>query len=147
MIKSLVLKFEAPLLLVARLLMAYIFIVAGYGKITGYAGTAGFMDMLGVPSALLPLTILVELGGGLLILFGVQTSATAIVLAGFCVVSGLLFHFKMAGFPAEALAKFNDNPTNEMINFMKNLNMTGGFIALALTGAGAWSIDGLFGRK
>ncbi|MEG0489667.1 MAG: DoxX family protein, partial [Acinetobacter sp.] len=63
---------DATFALIARVLMAYIFLVAGWGKITGYAATVGYMESMGVPGALLPLTILVEFGGGLALLFGFQ---------------------------------------------------------------------------
>lgn len=55
---------DATLAVIARVLMAYIFIVAGWGKLTAYSATVGYMESMGVPSAMLPLTILVELGGG-----------------------------------------------------------------------------------
>lgn len=63
-------KLENIALLAARILMPILFITAGWGKITGYAGTQQYMEAMGVPGALLPLTILLELGGGLAILFG-----------------------------------------------------------------------------
>ncbi len=66
---------RAPALLAARVLLAYIFIIAGWGKIGGYEQTAGYMAAMGVPGALLPLVILVELGGGILILVGFQTAS------------------------------------------------------------------------
>ncbi|MFX9934707.1 DoxX family protein, partial [Acinetobacter baumannii] len=63
--------------LVARLLIAYIFLVAGWGKITGYAATVGYMEAMGVPGGILPLVILVEFGGGLALLFGFQARFAA----------------------------------------------------------------------
>ena len=74
----------SPLLnLAARLMMACIFIVAGWQKIASYAGVQAFMRSLGVPGALLPLVILVELGGSLALLVGWQTRIVAFLLAGF----------------------------------------------------------------
>ena len=75
----------------ARVLVAYIFIVAGYGKISGYEATAGYMEAMGVPSALLPLTILVELGGGLALLLGFQTRFAAFGLAVFSLITAFIF--------------------------------------------------------
>jgi len=115
--------------LAARALMAFIFIVAGYSKITGYAGTQGYMESMGVPGFLLPLVILTELGGGLALLFGFQTRAVAALLAGFSVITGILFH---AGSADQV----------QQIMFMKNLAMAGGLLAFVRTGAGKPSLDG-----
>ncbi|VFS93643.1 Inner membrane protein yqjF [Raoultella planticola] len=76
-------KLEDVGVLVARILMPILFITAGWGKITGYAGTQQYMEAMGVPGALLPLTILLEFGGGLAILFGFLTRTTALFTAGF----------------------------------------------------------------
>src|SRR5674476_428125 len=84
---------SATLVIIARLLAATIFIVAGYGKLgAGYAGTQAYMASAGVPGALLPLVIALEIGGGLALLFGFQTRLVAFLLAGFCIISGILFH-------------------------------------------------------
>lgn len=129
----------APALLVGRVLLALIFIIAGWGKIGGYAGTAQYMEAMGVPGALLPLVILTELGGGLAILVGFQTRLVSILLAGFCVISGYLFHF-VAITGADAMADM----TNQIM-FMKNLAIAGGFLSLFAAGAGAWSVDARLG--
>ena len=73
-------------------MLAYIFIVEGVGKIAGYAGVAGYMQAHGVDGRLLPLVILTELGGGLLVLFGWKTRWAAIALFGFCLLTALFFH-------------------------------------------------------
>ncbi|MGD8875847.1 MAG: DoxX family membrane protein, partial [Gammaproteobacteria bacterium] len=69
--------------LTGRILVSAIFIMAGINKISGYAGTQGYMESMGVPGALLPLVILLELGGGLAVLLGWQTRIAAFLLAGF----------------------------------------------------------------
>jgi putative oxidoreductase len=114
--------------LAARILMSQIFIISGIGKITGYAGTQAYMAKMGVPGALLPLVILTELGGGLALLFGLQTKWVALALAGFCVVSALIFHLQ----PGDPM---------QMINLMKNLAMAGGLLMFVRYGAEAPSID------
>jgi putative oxidoreductase len=114
---------------IARAMMAYIFIVEGYGKIVHYSGVAGYMVEHGVPSLLLPLVILTELGGGLMILSGLTTRWAAIALSGFAVLAALIFH----GDSADA---------GQVINFQKNLAIAGGFLILAASGPGAWSLDG-----
>ncbi|MDE2579301.1 MAG: DoxX family protein [Hyphomicrobiales bacterium] len=120
-------------LLAARILMCVLFVVAGYGKITGYAHTQAYMQSAGVPGPLLPLVIATELGGGLAILLGFQTRIVAVLLAGFTVLSALFFHTNFAD-------------QNQMINFMKNLAIAGGFLSLFVSGAGAWSLDGALRR-
>lgn len=124
-------RFRAPLDLAGRILLAAIFIIAGYAKIGGYAGTAGYMESMGVPGALLPLVIATELGGGIAILLGLFTRPAAVALAGFCILSGLIFH----GSPEEQTA------------LLKNLALAGGFLVLAANGAGAWSVDARLRRQ
>ena len=116
---------NASIALIARILMAYIFIVAGWGKITAYSATVGYMESMGVPGAMLPLTILVEFGGGLALLFGFQARFAAFGLGIFSLITALLFH----GGEADA------------INFMKNFAMAGGLFFLMLHGAGKLSVD------
>ena len=111
--------------LIARILMAYIFLVAGWGKITAYSATVGYMESMGVPGAMLPLTILVEFGGGLALLFGFQARFAAFGLGVFSLITAFLFH----GGEADA------------INFMKNFAMAGGLFFLMLHGAGKLSLD------
>jgi putative oxidoreductase len=119
---------EAFLNIAARILMSQIFILSGYSKIAGYAGAQQYMAAAGVPGALLPLVILIELGGGLLLLFGFKTRWVALALAGFTLLTALLFHLK----PGDQA---------QMINFMKNLAMAGGLLLFVRYGAGAPSID------
>lgn len=92
------------------------------------------MQAMGVPGFLLPLTILLELGGGLAVLFGFLTRTVAIFTAVFCVLTSLLFHIN-----------FSVEPNSLM--FMKNMTIAGGFLLLAVTGPGKFSIDHLLNRK
>ena len=119
-------------LLIGRLLLAAIFLWSGISKIMGYSATAAYMDKAGVPSALLPLVIVVELAGGIAVLVGWQTRWAALVLAGFTLVAALLFHLQ-------------PNDRNQMIRFMKNIAMVGGFLALYAAGAGRLSLDARIG--
>jgi putative oxidoreductase len=121
-------------LLIGRILLAAIFILSGYGKITGYAGTEQYIQSLGMPGAFLPLIILWELGGGLALLLGIFTRPVALLLAAFCLISAVLVHYH----PADQM---------QMINFMKNLAMTGGFLYVFVTGAGDFSVDRKFKLK
>lgn len=122
-------------LLVARLLMPILFIVAGYGKLgDAYAGTQQYMQAMGVPTFLLPLTILLELGGGLAVLFGLLTRTVAISTAIFTLLTALIFHSNFA------------EGANQMM-FLKNLTIAGGYILLAVTGPGAFSLDRLLKKN
>ena len=114
--------------LTGRVLISAIFIMAGINKIIGYNGTQGYMDSMGVPGALLPLVILLEIGGGLAVLVGWQTRIAAFLLAGFTVLSALIFH-----------ASFSDQM--QSILFMKNLAMAGGLLFLVAGRRHDWSID------
>jgi len=127
-------KFEDTGLLLARILMPILFITAGWGKITGYAGTQQYMEAMGVPGFMLPLVILLEFGGGLAILFGFLTRFTALFTAAFTVLTAFLFHSNFA------------EGVNQLM-FMKNLSIAGGFLVLGLVGPGAYSIDRLLRRK
>nr|WP_024965844.1 DoxX family protein [Pantoea sp. IMH] len=127
-------KFEDVGFLIARILMPVLFIVAGWGKITGYAGTQQYMESMGVPGFFLPLTILLEFGGGLAILFGFLTRFTAIVTVIFTLLTAFLFH-------SDASVAGNS------INFMKNMSIAGGYLLLFITGPGALSIDHLLRKK
>jgi len=114
--------------LAGRLLLAQLFLVSGFSKIMGYAGTQGYMAAKGLPGALLPLVILLELGGGLALVVGFQTRWVALALAIFSVLAGLIFHLV----PGDQM---------QMINFMKNLSIAGGLLVLAQTGATGFAID------
>ena len=114
--------------LIARILLAHIFIMAGFSKIAGYAGTQAYMESVGVPGMLLPLVILTEVGAGLAILLGWQVRWAAYALAGFSVVSAVIFHSNLAD-------------QMQMILFMKNFAMAGGLLLLAEHGAGAYSLE------
>jgi putative oxidoreductase len=111
-----------------RVLMSIMFIQAGVSKIFGYAGAQGYMEAHGVAGMLLPLVILTEVAGGLCILLGLFTRWAAIALAGFCLLAAIFFHWQ----PSDQM---------QMINFMKNITIAGGFLVLAGSGPGALALD------
>ena len=114
--------------LAGRVLLAHIFLLAGINKITGYSGTQGYMEAMGIPGMLLPLVILLEIGGALALIAGWQTRLAAYALALFSIVSALIFHSNLGD-------------QMQMILFMKNWAMAGGLLVLAANGAGAYSLD------
>jgi putative oxidoreductase len=117
--------FAAP---IGRIFLAMMFFMSGLSKIGNYAGTQGYMEAMGVPGALLPLVIALEVLGGLAIILGWQTKIASVALAGFCVVSAVMFH--------------NDFSNQaEMSSFMKNVTIAGGFLLLVAHGPGAYALD------
>lgn len=118
-------KLTAP---VARILLSLIFVTSGFGKISAYAGTQQYMETMGVPGALLPLVIALEVLGGLAVMVGWHTRVFAFLLAGFSLLSAVLFH-----------ANFGDQM--QMIMFMKNLSIAGGFLLMVALGGGAYALD------
>ena len=115
--------------LLGRILIAGLFVVAGIGKIAAYAGTQGYMQSAGVPGGLLPLVILVEVGGGLAIILGLYTRLVAVVMAGFSIITALLFH--------------TGHDQVSQIMLLKNIGLAGGFLFLVANGAGKLSLDAL----
>lgn len=117
-------------LLLGRVLLSIIFIMSGFSKLGAVEGTAGYMASLGIPAPGLVvwLVIALEILGGIAILIGFFTRYAAWALAAFCVASGYLGHFQ----PEDQM---------QMISFMKNLAIAGGFLALAAAGAGSLSVD------
>ena len=120
--------------LVGRVLIAAIFVVSGFSKLGGYSATQAYMQSAGIPGSLLPLVILIELGGGIAIIAGFYTRLVALLLAGFCILTGLLIH---AGSPDQV----------QQIMFMKNLGLAGGFLFLVASGAGRLSVDAFMQRN
>ena len=127
-------KMKDVALLAGRVLLALMFVMAGWSKIGGYAGTQGYMEAMGVPGFMLPLVILLELGGGLAVVLGLFTRSIAVLLAGFTLMAAFIFHYQ----PADQM---------QMLMFMKNVSVAGGFLALAAAGAGAFSLDARLGKN
>ncbi|WP_214474851.1 DoxX family protein [Mesorhizobium sp. dw_380] len=117
-------------ILLGRILLAVIFLLSGFGKLTAISGTAGYFGGFGLPLPTVTAVVvgLIELLGGLAVLVGFQTRIAAVVLAIFTVATGLVAHTGWAD-------------QMQMIQFLKNLAITGGFLLLASSGAGAYSID------
>ena len=127
--------FQNPLSLLGRVLLALLFVPAGFGKIAGFAGTVGYIASKGVPVPELAAAaaIGVEVGLGLLLLVGLQTRWAALGIALFTLVITFIFH------------NFWAVPVEQMVMqqqaFFKNIAVVGGLLTVAAWGAGAWSLD------
>jgi len=120
--------------LLGRILLGHIFLLAGTSKLgDAYAGTATYMDSMGVPGGLLPAVIALEIIGGLMLILGFKTPWVAYLLAGFSVVAAAIFH-----------SNFADQM--QMIMFMKNFSIAGGLLILSTHGAGQLSLDHKFSQ-
>ena len=121
--------------LVGRILLALIFVIAGFGKISGFEGTVGYMASKGLPmpQVLLVLTILLELGGGLLLIIGWKVRWVTLAFFLWLIPTTLIFH-KFWGIEAAQVQ-------NQMNHFLKNVSIMGGMLLLWASGAGAYSLD------
>lgn len=113
--------------LMARVLLSAIFLNAGYGNISAYAGTQAYMQQHGLPGALLPAVIALEVVGGLAVLLGIGSRYAGFALAVFCLAAATIFHNDFAD-------------PEQMTNFMKNLAMAGGFLLLFANGSGRYAV-------
>ena len=126
---------QNPLALIGRLLLAWLFLPAGISKISGFAGTVGYAASAGLPMPEIGTAVglVVEIVGGLALIFGFGTRWAALVLALFTLVASFFFHNYWA-LPA-------DKQMMQYLMFYKNLAVSGGLLVLAAFGAGAWSLD------
>ena len=121
--------------LAARVLLAFMFILAGWGKLGDISGSMAYTASGGLPGFFVFPAIALELLGGLAILVGWQTRWAALALAAFAVVTGILFHY------VPSLGLDGYDRVGQVINFQKNLAIAGGFLALASFGPGRYSVD------
>lgn len=117
--------------LVGRILLAALFILAGFNKVMGAEGTIGFIESKGLPlpQIVYVLTVLLELGGGILLLIGFQARLVALALGAFCIAAAVIFH-----------------PSLQDPSFLKNFALAGGFLYVYAFGAGAYSLDAKRGK-
>jgi putative oxidoreductase len=120
--------------LVVRILLAQLFIISGFGKITAFARTAADMASTGMPMSemLLVLTITLEFGGGILLVLGWRARWIAAAFFGFTLLASLIFHPFWAAEPAQAMS--------QQINFMKNLATMGGMLFVVVHGPGPFAL-------
>ena len=122
---------QSSLALIGRLLLAAMFILSGFGKLGDPSGTIGYIASAGLPlpPVAYAIALVVEIGAGILLVLGYRARWVALILAAFTLASAIGFHTDFAD-------------QNQMIHFMKNLAITGGFLQIAAFGAGAFSLDG-----
>jgi len=116
--------------LLGRILLAALFLHEASAKLTDYGAAIAYAQAFGVPGILIPAAIAVEMGCALLILIGYQARAAALLLAGFCIATAILFHARLGS-------------RNELLHFEKDLAIAGGLFILFALGAGRWSADAL----
>jgi putative oxidoreductase len=114
--------------LFGRILLVTVFLLSGLGKLSAYEQTAGYMNAFGIPGALLPLVIGFEVLASVAIIIGWQVRAISLLLAGFTLLSALMFHFDFAD-------------QTQMVMFLKNVSISGAFLLLVVNGAGKFSLD------
>jgi putative oxidoreductase len=127
--------------LAARILLATLFLIFGWMKLTDYSGAVSYMAQSGVPTPSLAalVAIAVEVFGSIAVVLGVCTRPLALLMAAYTLAAGFIGHpyWSMAG-AAQYAAE---------INFYKNLSIAGGFLLLYVTGAGKYSLDARLARK
>ena len=111
-----------------RLFISALFLFSAYNKVLNYSGTVGWMESFGVPGFLLGPTIALEIVLPLFIIIGFQTKLSSILLAFFSLVTAVIFH-----------SDFSDQM--QMIAFLKNIGLAGGFIFIAINGPKDWAIE------
>ena len=126
---------QDTLALVGRLLLAWLFVPAGFGKIAGFSGAVGYATSVGLPLPEVGVAVglLIELLGGLMLLVGFMVRPAAVLLAFFTLVASFFFHAYWS-LPA-------DQAMMQQLMFNKNIAISGGLLAFAAFGAGRWSLD------
>jgi len=114
--------------LIGRIFISLIFLVAGVGKILNYEGTVGYMESFGVPGYLLIPAIIIEILFPLLVIVGYKTKFSAIILALFAILLAVIFHTDFSN-------------QMQLMSFLKNFAIAGGFLIIFARGAGKYSVD------
>ena len=117
--------------LIGRIFISLVFLIAGFGKIFSYENTIDYMESFGVPGYLLIPAIIVEILFPLLVIIGYKTKSSALILALFSLLLALVFHT-------------NFSNQMQLMSFLKNLALSGGFLIVFINGAGKLSIDQRF---
>ena len=114
--------------LIGRIFISLVFLIAGFGKIFSYENTIDYMESFGVPGYLLIPAIIVEILFPLLVIIGYKTKSSALILALFSLLLALVFHTDFSN-------------QMQLMSFLKNFAIAGGFLIIFIRGAGKNSID------
>ena len=114
--------------LVGRIFISLIFLLAGVGKIFNYEGTIGYMESYGIPGYLLIPAIVIEILFPLLVIIGYKTKFSAMILSLFTILLAIIFHTDFSN-------------QMQLMSFLKNFAIAGGFLIIFVRGAGKYSID------
>ena len=114
--------------LIGRIFISLVFLIAGFGKIFSYENTIDYMESFGVPGYLLIPAIIVEILFPLLVIIGYKTKSSALILALFSLLLALVFHTDFSN-------------QMQLMSFLKNFAIAGGFLIIFIRGAGKYSID------
>ena len=114
--------------LVGRIFISLIFLLAGVGKIFNYEGTIGYMESYGIPGYLLIPAIVIEILFPLLVIIGYKTKFSAMILSLFAILLAIIFHTDFSN-------------QMQLMSFLKNFAIAGGFLIIFVRGAGKYSID------
>ena len=114
--------------LIGRILISSVFLISGFNKINQYDGTIEWMESFGVPGILIIPAILLEIIGSLMIIIGYKTRVIATLFSIFCITLAIIFH-----------NDFSDQM--QLVSFLKNLALAGGFLFLVISGPGKISLD------
>lgn len=118
----------------ARVLIALLFLIPGWMKLSAIGPTQGYMAMHGLPPALIWPTIALELGGGLAFLLGLWVRPLALLLAAWCLLTGAIFHSAISD-------------PNQLVNLLKNLALAGALLIVARSGAPGLGLDRVMERR
>ena len=121
-------------MLVGRVLMALMFLWSGYGRLASLTSVHNYIADWGLPTGLKPILVFWEMAGGIALILGIYTRAVAVSLAVFCLLSCFFVHL-------------HDDDILQLIDFMKNMALMGGFLYVAAFGAGDWSLGKRWGLK
>ena len=128
-------RWRDELILLGRVLMMLLFVISGWGKLTGFQGTVGYMGTVGAPMPMVAaaIAVVMEFGVGIALLIGFWTRPLALLMALFVLGTALIAH---TFWNVEGAMQ-----TANMVQFYKNLSIMGGLLLLAVTGAGRYALQ------
>ena len=114
--------------LIGRILISSLFLFSAFSKLLNIDGTMGWMEGYGVPGFLIYPALLIEIILPILVIIGYNAKVSSGILASFCLVTAFVFHFD-----------FSDQM--QLISFLKNIGLAGGFLFILVNGTKDWSVE------